>query len=532
MRSDRSGVSPRGATPDENASVRVELAGDSGSLEAPESMTVGRRGRGGGPLVAAFAALVLVGLLIFSNRPDAGQTAAGTRVEAPTTTIEGGSPETGVGDTELSEPRGTEAPLNGPDSDETEVVPQGRQLADLASAKINFFPYSLVEAGLGWIVLGFANGEQGGLWRSVDGLDWDLIEAETLPDGDILGFDRIGGEYMLAVDELHSWSELPDDELDSAFRISVWVSPDAVGWRPHPTLPTLDGEGYPYPVSLSAEAYAVPSISLDADSAVEQTVSYLADVLPPEIAGDVCWSQTVFADGDEGRRFDDCDHNEIAVVMRADDVDAYEALGAEHCVEIIRSQYGALSTVAYVRQDGVAATLEVGSPTDLLGSLVGDVYITTKSPARNRSPDCRSSGGASDPASVVVWSPELGERQLDHPALATAAGAQSSIRLFFEGPDGSVRTIDRESVWEAEPPFDEWTSIVEQPEGSSHWSFGLDGSIVGATGDAVYWGDGGGDWTEAEAIVGSFLPLLSTDSFVVVMEETDEVTLIKIEAAP
>lgn len=520
---------------DSHASVRIELS-DDGGVTAPPPLDGENKGpRSRRAIAAGIASIAVAVTLVAANRPDAGQTAIGTPITAPTTS-----------DLEIATSGG------GPDSELNSVLPtttttenSSTSSIDFESARIDFFPLEILDLGNEWIALGFGNEvEGGGLWRSTDGLAWTPIENRGFPEGDVLGLSIFDGQYVIAVDETSTWSNQSNigGPNTSTFRISIWHSDDLFLWLPSEQLPPHEGVGFPYPVSISASAYVVPSLGPVSTSDYGLLVDYLSEVLEPEIARDVCTSRLELVDDDQQLVFLDCLDAELARVSRDEDPELFRSLGSSDCVEIARNAQDNQPKVTYV--DGLTGVHEISLDDEfgLFGALIESEFITTRSSlGRILPPNClRADDGEDVVGDVLVWTPAEA-RFVGGPEQNFGATVGASFRGVVAANDGAALVVGESGLWVSYAPYTAWELVLSSsldaggPGVNDQLSLAPGGALaMGMRGQTLFFARPGGEWMQVDYGQRNEFPVLlaSTDEFAIILLQNSNSRVVKIPLIP
>lgn len=500
------------------ASVRVELADDADSIEIPVAPDA-RSGRGRAGLGALVVALGLVAVLVFTNRPDDGTNAAGTPITIPTTTAlevqttidspledtsrDGSAADDSVAPTTTSEPT----------ANDLETVPFDAIFLDV------------IDVDLGWIGLAFeGDPSSAALFRSLDGLNWDPLASDTLPPGDLLGFDRIEGTYRLAVDENESWSDPNAFNFDEGFpghRISVWSSVDAVTWEPS-GLPTLEGTGFPYPISFGEDGYVVPMV-IEPEVIGQELIDLLAPFVDAETAVRAC-SRSQGRDGDALTVvLRDCDNEIIAELAEADYPDTFDVLESDYCFSIARESSGLDASVTFVASSGDPVSSPLPEPSWLFGQATASGFLTARpfGPSLEL-PECGGAGELS--ASLLFGSAEAGFIDVSPATTLESNLLVGPLNTAIRGSDGQYYAAVAGSVWAADEPFEDWEEILQPPisapSDQSERMLMLDPTgrtAVFAEPDRLSVAIIGGEWVAA-SVPSTLIPngiLVSTDDYVI-----------------
>lgn len=494
-----------GSEDDSPAAVRIELStGDDLTNHAPLA-TEASHARGKVVLALLAAALLVAGLLSLT-RPDDGETAAGTPITAPTTTDVDEAPATssdqGTGDEVIDEA--------GDEGSATDTIAEPPQFE---TADFDTFMFSVVSADIGWLGLGFS-GDATGLWRSVDGLDWTALPDDALPPGDLLGFDRIDGVYLIAMDELRSWTEGGfnfENGESPRHRITVWQSSDAVNWFPT-ERPVLEGTGFPYPASFSRDAYVVPMV--EPSTSHDAVIAFLEPFVDATVAGEVCAMRRASTEAEVAVVLEDCDGEIIAEVSEADFPDDFVRLTRDYCLEVALSIDAQRALSVVVENDAPTQRIELDDGFALFSRALPGGFIapTGVSVADNLPLDCGGEvEGDSQTNGVVYWTEETGHIDVTPPLDSGSinfgsnfSSPQGRLSLIPGDDSARVRVINGDGIWESEPPFESWNRLVPPPPvaaellGGATMSLSRDGSAaVVQTRERLHlWA--GGEWTAIE----------------------------------
>jgi len=515
-------------------SVRIELSDVGGTVPPPVASGSPGAGNGRVGLIALAVSLGLFAVLMLMIRPKDGETAAGTPITVPTATVptESGPPE--------SRPDVLDRiPVK--DATEDPATDRLRNGSDYETANNDMFIFSLVEADSGWLALGFGQeGANGGLWRSTDGLTWDSLESDTLPSGDVLGFDRIDKTYVLAVDELRTWSsDTAFDFGDGNFpehRITVWISLDAVNWVPS-EWPATAGVGFPYPVSFSRRSYAVPMIdAAPGDNAL--LAALLEPFVAADLAQDVCSVERRFQDPSNSVVLSDCEGQPIIEVFEQDHPGTFGHLWREFCLGIARSS--GLQRYSTVYSEGLntgpdiePTRIEFDDQLALFGKALDEGFQSRSADLGNESlpTEC---GGVATPFNAGVddrllyWT-SLGGLVDVSPARGVI-GASGPEGAAVIGSDGRYYVAMGGSVWAGTPPFEDWEQILAPPEDenapfagrTARVSLAFDGSLAMASAPGKLWfAEPKGEWFDVPFVQSSPDPqiLLATDEFAIIQPD-------------
>lgn len=517
-------------TVDDNAAaVRVELSDDN---QRPADVTGPNGGDGGRTrlLVAVGIATALVVALIVALRPDEGRTAAGTPITAPTTTTTADGLEAsdvGIKDEDqgVTTAPDSSAAANSLGDADTEF--------DYEQAESDAFFFSVVNADLGWTALTFGSTQGAGvLLRSIDGLRWEELPAESLPDGDLLGLDRFGDAYVIAVDERQTWSQ-PDFDFSTGelpeHRISVWTSLDAVNWFPS-DLPTLEGEGYPYPVSFTPESYVVP-MRVDPGGTNENLVEFLAPFVDAATANEVCSSRLEFGQEVMLSALLDCDGQVLATVSEADHPEDFAVLRRNYCVEAARESGLQRFSWALVARGVESVRGTISDTPAIFGKAVGGGYVHRTRPSI-ASPLPEECGGERadflpGPSSISFWTPTAGPVDVTPVEELRAPPGFGFPGEVVLADDGRVFVVVDGRVFAGEPPFQEWESVFDSVDLTSEvedhrLSVTNDGAVAGLEIDGEFWvARRDGPWEIVELGAASFATsvLVATPDFVIVSVE-------------
>lgn len=518
-----------GTVDERGAAVRIELGGDDGAIVPPPMDSVGAGGAGGRTIGVVLVGVLLVGALVWSTRPDDGETAAGTPITVPTTIAD---------DTEASD--GSEVPGATPSTTTSEGATSDArdEFEDYASVPAEqSFLLSIVQADLGWVALGLGvsgGAVAGNLLRSVDGLRWSPIAEGSLPDGDLMGLDRIDGVYIVAVDEAASWStdgsagqngRLPDH------RISVWTSSDAVKWTPS-DLPVLEGNGFPYFVSFTEDAYVVPMVV-----APEVPGRYLVELLAPfvdaETAATVCSSKRTFETEIRSVELRSCDGRLVAELTEAEFPADFERVWPLHCVDVARSLSDQNYATMFVERDAPPVRAEITDTESLFGQAVpeGVLQLEQRFGERGLPTECGGTDADDGPrllgARLTYWSSATGERDVMPDGLENAGGALGFGRNIVRGPDDRYYFALGGVVWAGSAPFDDWELVLNLPAevlassqlNQAHLSLSGDGGHALLASPGNLWvAPLDGEWTHVDFddSYGFVEIVVATDKYVVV----------------
>jgi hypothetical protein len=521
-----------GPADETRAAVRIELADDVGVVAPPGHEPGGGPGRGLSLVLMVLAAFGLVVLLVVVTRPSEGETAAGTPITSPTTTrvpTESNSATSAGGDSF------EEGDVLSPSTTTTEDDQGDR----LETSEIDVLIFNVVEAEFGWIALGFGlDDNTGALWRSTDGLEWSEVPEVSLPSGDLLGFDRFDGTYVLAVDELETWSSPSAFDFEAGsfpdHRISVWTSRDAAVWAPS-DLPIVEGVGFPYPVSFSPTSYAVPLI--DAPEVPNDfLVGFLAPFVDADDAAQVCSSRPQVEADSLAVILEDCDGAVVAEVRREDHPDTFDRLEQSICLQLVLSAGRQRFSTVFAERGADAVRAEFGLDVNLFGRATADGVLTFASWGGISPLPAGCDGESLGPADLGLyhWTVDGGSDDVSPIELSDPQDLRYPFGVMGRSPDGRFFVVSAGSVWSAQPPFDRWdevvmpldTSRVGGNEGvrttiSSDGRFAMASSEAGlhlaATDD--------GRWTELQDIGRNRQAhriLLATDDYVIVVASSGD----------
>lgn len=498
---------------DDAASVRVELSDESGAIELPD-VHGGRSGRSRAGLGALVVAFGLVAALVFANRPDDGTSASGTPITIPTTAA-------------LDVDTSVDTPLDDVPRDEGVVSTTTSEptVDDLERVPFDAFFLDIVEVGIGWIGLAFDGESSAGLWRSLDGLNWEQLSPERLPSGDMLGFDRIEENYLLAIDENETWSDSNAFNFDVGLpdhRITVWSSPDAVNWEPS-GHPTLEGTGFPYPISFGQDGYVVPMV-IEPEVPGQELIDFLAPFVDAETAVRAC-TRTPIRDGESLTVvLRDCDGEIVAELAEAVHTDTFSVLESDYCFSVARDLGGVDAMVTFVTRGGEPVSESMADPSWLFGQATGTGFLTSRQFGPSlESPECGGSGEL--PPSLVFTSPE--KAFIDVSPLTTPESNVSfgPLNTATRGADGRYFVVVAGSLWAAAEPFETWERVLlaptDTPSDAGEGFLTLDATartamFVAPNGLSV--ATIGGEWVELSSprTLGPNGILVSTDGYVVV----------------
>lgn len=514
-----------GRAEETSAAVRIELADDEGMAPAPGDKPLrGGSGRVGSLSLVVLAAFGLVAILVATTRPSDGRTAAGTPITSPSTTSAPGE-STGATSTEVDsfEEGNVIAPS-------TSTSPDA-QVDPVETSEVDILIFNVVDADFGWIALGFGlEDNAGALWRSTDGLEWSALPAGSLPEGDVLGFDRFDGTYLLAVDELGTWSN--PDAFDFGLgtypehRISVWTSSDAVSWVPS-DLPIVEGTGFPYPVSLGTTSYAVPLID-EPEGPNDLLVELLSPFLDAGDAARVCSSRRQTVGASASVMLEDCEGQVVAEVRGEDHPETFDRLGQGFCIQAALSAGQRRFSTMFAERGGEATRAEFSSDVDLFGRATskGVLTFTLAGGMAALPPEC--GGEATAARTLSYWTADTGSADVSPTISEDSQLLINPFGVMGRAADGRIAVVLDGGVWSSEPPFERWDEVVEPVERpvidgafrerttvSSDGEFALaslaDGLYLASTDD--------GTWTKLPDI-GFDRPghriLLATDDYVIV----------------
>lgn len=527
-----------GRTPENTASVRVELSEDD-RLIAPPPPDGGRDGYGSPRALAVIAAgAILVVALIVLTRPEAGQTAVGSPITARSTDT----------DVEIDTSESDSAPeVNSVLPPTTTENTSGTALVpEFDSAEIDFYPFEVVKVGLRWIALGFGDDDQGGgLWQSVDGLSWIQLDNRGFPQGDILGFSYFDDHYVIAVDETATWSTQPagGDLGNASFRISIWQSADTLLWLPSERLPPHEGVGFPYPVSISPSAYVVPSLGPAPGGEYAVLVDYLSEVLEPDLGRRVCRAEREAVEEDRQLVLLDCLDEELVRVSRTDDEALFDSLDPD-CVEVARGVENNQPSVTYIDALTGQHRIPLDDQFGLFGVLIESEFITPTSPFSQILPPHCSGVAPGSPdhfaANVLVWNP-AGARTIAGPEEIQGSSVGASFRSVLGTRGGSAMMVGQTGLWMAEPPFTSWDLVLSSspddggPGLDARLSLTSNGSLVmGTSADMLFFGKPGGEWSEVDFGRLNEFPVLlvATEEYAIVLLQRAEPRVVKIPLSP
>lgn len=525
-----------GTVEERGAAVRIELGGDDEAIVPPPVDSVGASGAGGRTIGVVLVGVLLVGALIWSTRPDDGETAAGTPITVPTTIADDTEASDGSVDSEVPGATPSTTTSEGATSDARE------EFEDYASVPAEqSFLLSIVQADLGWVALGLGvrgGAVAGNLLRSVDGLSWSPITEGSLPDGDLVGLDRIDGVYIVAVDEAASWSKDGSAGQDGRLpdhRISVWTSSDAVKWAPS-DLPVLEGNGFPYFVSFTEDAYVVPMVV-----APEAPGRYLVELLAPfvdaETAATVCSSKRTFETEIRSVELRSCDGRLVAELTEAEFPVDFERVWPLHCVDVARSLSAQNYATMFVERDAPPVRAEITDTESLFGQAVpaGVLQLERRFGDQGLPTEC---GGTSDDRNrladtrLVYWSSATGERDVMPDGIDDAEGYVGFGRNIVRGPDDRYYFALGGAVWAGTAPFDDWERVLAPPAdvGSSarvspsHLSLSGDGGHALLASPGSLWvAPLDGEWTQID--------FDDSYGFVEIVVATDQYVVVRVQGA-
>ena len=520
---------------DENApSVRVEFGDvepgtDVAQIEPgkPSNGASGKRAL----VVAAVALFAVVGL-IAALSPSSGSTAAGTPIT--TTTIPPDTTEVPSTTASVDDEEGVQDGVNSSASN-------GDPIDLYESAESPFLAFNVVAADVGWFVHGFDDdAQEGALYRSQDGLTWDRLDLSGVTNGLVVGFERVGDTFVVAIDGRSAWSDTTDGDLDTrGYEISFWESPDAANWVPAVGRPTMTGSGFPYPVKLSAAASVIPVITPPSASSLSGLANYLSGVMSAEMAQQVCGATTRLVPDTETEMiiFRDCD-GEVLIEVEGEEATALingDGPGVSICIDQLRAFGGQSSSLRYQGVDGGTETVDLSNQFALFGSLVGETFLGSlpSGSSTDGSFDCGQLPEASVDGGVLQWSPGEG--------VETVALPEVSPEVSFQGvaiaADGSAYLAGETSVLRASPPYTEWESLAivdpaDAPDGGLRGiSIAADATMFMASDGAEWFFARPGDteWTSVPARSRDFGSVLfAGDDFAIVEVQRAETTLIKV----
>lgn len=453
------------------AAVRIELSID-GDLAAPPPLEPeGSRG-GRNTVVAILVATLLVAGLLYATRPAEGETAAGTPISGPPTTVERGSAETNADELTGSTSQSPDSSSEEGTSEDGSVSDSPTEPAQIDSVDFDIFMFSVVRADVGWLGLGFS-GNTPGLWRSVNGLNWTALPADTLPAGDLVGFDRIDGVYVVAIDEEQSWSENGFNLDEGEFprhRISVWQSSDAVNWFAT-ERPVLEGIGFPYPASFSRDSYVVPMV--EPNNSDETLVRFLEPFVDDATAMRVCSMRRDFSESTMIVILEDCAGDVVAEIRETAFPDDFDRLTRDYCLEQALSIDAQRTLSVVVRNDEPAQKVVLDDTFGLFGRALPNGFVTQTGFSISGTVSSECGGDVErEPQTngVLYWTDEVGQIDVTPPHRGDDANepwvASPQGRLsLIDGDEGArLRVANDEGIWEGEPPFDSWQLVAAPPE--------------------------------------------------------------------
>ncbi len=500
------------------AAVRIELSNDDGSIVPPPVEPEGSGAKGAKMIGVIVSGMVVVAAMIWLTRPDDGQTAVGTPITVPTTV---------PADTHSSDGR-VNSERDGVPPPATTSEPEAAR-TEYESVELGTFFLSMVEADLGWIAFGIdAQTNAGALYRSIDGLNWDVLPDDTLPAGDPIGLDRIDDRYVIAVDEERTWSQddfsfgFGEDEQYPDHRISVWTSTDAVTWSPS-DLPPLEGTGYPYFVTFTQDSYTVPML-VRPDDPHRFLTQLLAPFVDADVAARVCSSERAFETEVRTIELKDCAGELIAEVNENDYPDDFEDVWRPYCVEIARSWSGQGFSSMLVRRDGPPIRAELRDWGSMFGRAVSTGYLSVSQGLDETLPsECGGSdvGAAVPETTLLYWTPDEGERDVLPAGLERAQLDPQFGTPLVRGEDGRYYVALGGSVWAGVSPFTEWEEVLASPgNGEPFLSLSGDGNhALLAVPGVLFVAPLDGEWMQVPFEVSNgFVTqiVLATDDYVVV----------------
>lgn len=482
-----------GMVKENDAPVRIELATDEGAaVPVAEDAPRGARPR---TVLAGVLVLVLpvVGLVL-ALRPEDGQTAAGTPIVVPTTVLDDPADAGASADGSTDEERGVAT-----DPDVEDDLLDSATRTPYEQVESDDFILSSVDADLGWIALAFGNEAGGGrLLRSLDGMTWDPLATDDLPDGDVLGLDRFDGVYVIAVDERRSWSSSNFRGSGGAIpehHIRVFTSLDAINWFPS-ELPTLEGAGFPFLVSFTADSYVVP-IQGAADGSSEALVELLAPFVDAETASRVCESRRDFSDSDRAVLLLDCDGQVLARVIADEHPDDFETIWPEYCVEAAREIGLEEFSLAMVERGGSTQSIEISENPVLFGRAVPGGYLARSGSigVRELPPECGGprttvTGPRTRPVPLIYWDAGTGVSIVTPDEQEPSAGDFGPDGALAKTTDEKIITIVNGTVYGGTRPFDSWQEITGPPDGAGTFdqvSLTPDGRAAGLYSEGTIW---------------------------------------------
>ena len=528
-------------TADETApSVRVEL-GDLGPGVDIAPIEPGKQSNGAtGKRALAIAAVALLGIvgLIAALSPTPGSTAAGTPIT--TTTI---PPDTTQAPASIDAEDVTDESVDGENGADDDGAESGLRdpIGLYESAESPFLVFNVVAADVGWFVHGYDNEAQdGALYRSLDGLNWDRLDLTSVTSGSVVGFERLGGTYVVAIDERNAWNDTNGADLEtSGYEISFWESPDAANWVPAVGRPSANGQGFPYPVKFSETATLIPQIQSPGESSLPALVSYLSGVMDAETAQQVCGATTRLEPETlvETIIFRDCE-GEVLIEVEGEEASALinaPGPGVSICVEELRAFSAQSYSLQYFGTDGSTEVVDLADRFALFGELVGETYLGSMPPNGGivGPSSCGQERAESTEAGLVLWSPDS--------EIETVEVLDISPEVSFFGvavnADNHAFLAGDSTVLRAVPPYTAWESLdigdpAEEPEGGPRRiSIAPDGSMFMATdGDEWFFArPGDTDWVQVEARSRDFgNVLLGGEDFAIVEVQRGENTLVKV----
>ena len=491
-----------GVPEESTASVRIELAtgGRPESAPAPAPRSPRSMKHVVAPIIGG---LLLVGGLIALVMPDDGTPDDG----APSTTV----PQQIAGENSIA---GSETP----------------RLEDrFDNAELGFFPLQIVEFDAEW----FAHGSDAGrgvLYRSVDGLDWVELQPEGLPDGDLVGFERLSGGFAAVVDELSAWSSVEFDQpQDALHRLSFWSSTDAVSWVTDSDRPTVEGVGFPFPVQLSENASAITIVEPVEPDPDGPLVRYLEPVMSAIDARRTCSAQSRLDVDNRVYDFLDC-NDELVLTTAAIDIPELVSRPSDPtlCVETLHQQMQQRNVTRIVRTNGSEAEIDLGVEYGLFGQFFNDSYISLAS-APNAS---NASACFEDDASTIqgeidgglLWRTDVGPTRIDVPGVRRG----DDVRALRRAADGRAMTSGLNHAYVSAYPYVGWSEANATAQGDQLLRLGpisisADGGLLmGYSTANWYFADpDSATWLTIEA-GGPAAVLLSTDDFAIVMNDRSD----------